>query len=258
MEHNAAELRERLAHYALPDEVMGEAYEALGDRGRAVFKLCIARLHRLWGELAPGEISDRRLAPDFRVVTEELPVDFALFVCEASYRHPAALLAGVMPAILAGVEELFPCFVSGNEGELPRPELLAAMELAGVERCFSLPADDSAEFARWLREAAAGGCLVVFGQRSFGGDYALAAHHSGLACCSFTSAPVFTCLGDGRLMRQGFENLLPGNAPLPQESGAGEGRSGGALQLDEEHADVWVWPDLSPAWFRRRGMRLTC
>ena len=258
MEHNAVALRERLELHALPDELMGEAYEALGDRGRAVFKLCIARLHRLWGELAPGEISDRRLAPDFRVVTEERPADFALFVCEASYRHPAALLAGVMPAILAGVENIFPCFVSGNEGELPRPELLVAMELAGVERCFFLPADDSAAFAYWLREAAEDGCLVVFGERSFGGDYALAAHYGGLACRSFTSTPVFTCLGDGRPMWQGFENLLPGNAPVPQESEAGEGRSGGGLQLDAEHADVWVWPDLSPAWFRRRGMRLTC
>lgn len=240
--------------HAIPDETLGAAYEALGDKGRATLKLCIARMHRIWGEPSQSERSDRRYAPDFRLISEESPAPYALVVCPAGYRSPAAFLAAVMPAVLAGVERVLPCFLDEENGAPPTPSLMAAMELAGVERCFHPPHRQILALLNLLCDKAPGGRIVLLGDFSCAGDLALAALSKGLSCRSYPQLPVFKCASTGLLMEQNFGQALPENRlAAPQPDAAEQDR----LTLDEAHANVWLWPDLSPAWFRNRRLRLT-
>lgn len=275
---SAAACTDWLDAHAIPDARLGAAYESLGNNGRAALKQCIARLHSIWGELPSRLSSDTRYGPDFRLVTEETPADFALVVCAAAYPHPAALLAAVMPAVLGGVEDILPCFVrtdaragvqadtQGSPPAAPLPAtplsvtalsaapLLAAMELAGIERCFAARADECGELLRMLDAARPGGRLVILGPPGFCADLCLEAHSLGVACRSFNTPPRFERAGSGGLVEQRFGEALPENIPVPLETAAGEKKGQPLLRLDEKHEHVWLWPDLSPAWFRNRRM----
>lgn len=242
---------------ALPDEELGAAYEALGGKGRAVLKLCIARLFCVWGELPRLETTDRRYSRDFRLVSEEKPAPFALFVCQASYTHPSALIAAVMPAILAGVDEILPVFVTDANTRLPAPPLMAAMELAGVERCFSCTQAEARTFLRLLCDELYGGRLILLGDPSFGEELVLAAHRKGLVCRSLVSPPVFKSASSGTYMEQRFDNTTPDNRPRDRESPHKSGAEPDLPTLDANNDHVWLWPDISPAWFRNRRFSLT-
>lgn len=245
-----------LERHALSDEAMGLAYESLGGEGRTALKLCIARLFRLWGESARSERCEKRFAPDFLLVAHESPAPHALFVCDARYRHPAALLAAVMPALLAGVEEILPCFVQEEAEAVPSAPLLAAMELAGVERCFSAPAAGSEELFSLLQAENSQGRLVLLGTPPFGESLALAAHRRGGIIRSLLRPPHYTSTSSGRVMEQGFGPSLPDNTPA--DPSAGQDDCGEPLmQLDATHENVWLWHGLSPSWFRNRRMLLS-
>lgn len=244
--------------HAVPDGLTADAYERLGGEGRAVLKLCIARLHRLWGEQPLDECTEKRLAPDFSVISQVAPSPYALLVCEASYAHPAALLAAVMPAILAGVEEILPCFVHCGDGAAmpPAAPLLAALELAGVERAFHTSATECEEFLRLLLNENPSGSMVYMGGGSLGGAFAPIAYTGGVRCCFLTSPPRYLPVDSDNAVEQRFGPALPANVSVSVEEGSPADRERLFLRLDPAHAHVWVWPDLSPSWFRTRHMTL--
>lgn len=258
--------------HVVPDDAMAEAYESLGNEGRAVLKKCIARLYRLWGEMPLRQQNSTRFSEDFCVEVNDVPSPYALFICEASYASPAALLAALMPAVLAGVGNLLPCFVpdenSGAHGDTAGSDtclpvaapLLAALELAGVERAFCASTEQSEKLLSLLYEEEGPGCLVILGKGSFGHGPILAAHEKGLnsrSLChslryydSARETPMIHCF------RQEPREGLAG-ADRDKVDNRGPEASEIFLHLDAEHAGVWVWPDLSPAWFRSRQMLLT-
>ncbi len=254
-----------LDEYALHDECMGAAYKSLSGQSRAVLKKCIARLYRLWGECSGRERLLRHFADDFCLEQEEFPASCALFVCDAAYRHPAALLAAIMPALLAGVKEILPCFVSSSQNapspdwRLPHAFLLAALELAGVEQAFhtSLPALE--EFLRMFSAKHSNGRLVLLGDAPFGEDLLLRAHSENLRCRSLVHPPLYYNARLALVVEQNFGEQPCKSMQTNPASGAQcerDGESGIFLHLDEAHEDIWVWPDLDPVWFRSRRMRL--
>lgn len=222
--------------HALDDACVGAAYESVSARERAALKLCIARLHAIYGESAARERRRRCFRQGFCLEEEEVPAPFALVVCEAAYRWPSAFLAAVMPALLAGVTRVLPCFLpSGRDADgcaEPRASLLAALELAGVERSFTAGEEEAQSLLRDLAREEEGGCLVLLGERSFAESLLLTAHRSGVAGIPLVRPP-----------------LAGAHAPR-------EGLRTDFLFLDAAHHFVWVWPDLPPSCFRRRRMRL--
>ena len=97
--------------HEVDDSLIARAYESVGGQGRAILKKNIARIHRLWGELPPREQLSRRFSRDFCRDLDDQPVSCALICCPAAFSHPAPLLAAVMPAVLAGVQSILPCFL---------------------------------------------------------------------------------------------------------------------------------------------------
>lgn len=262
---------------ALDDAAMGRAYESLDAQSRAVLKTCIARLHRIWGESADRDLSLHCPRQGFCLEREDRPAETAVIVCTAGYRHPTAFLAALMPAVLAGVRAVLPFFVplpdadqpsgaarlSGRGPEtglprggpvLPAAPLLAALELAGVEKAYPLDEEAVLAFVREIRPES--GRLLLLGERPFARDLILYAHSAGLACRSFFRPARYWSDRLGRAATLGFTagQVPPAFGEKPSE--CGEERPEPDVRLDAAHEDLWIWPDLDPGWFRVRRVRL--
>lgn len=246
-----------LDDHAVDDARMGEAYESLDAQSRSALKTCIARLHRVWGESPDLFRTLSCPRQGFCLEREDRPAEAAVIACAADYRHPAAFLAAIMPAVLAGVRALLPVFVlpaalDGRE-PLPAGPLLAALELAGVERAVILDEEAALSLARELRPERSR--LLLLGEKPFGERLILYAHSAGLACRSFFQAPWYW---SERLNRA--EPLL---SIVENASGGQKGDfsvSGDAadypVRLDADHENLWLWPDLELNWFRLQRARL--
>jgi len=213
--------------HALADSVMAGAYEALRGEEWAVLKKCIARQHVVWGEYATRESRTRSFRQGFGLVEDDAPAAYALLVCEASHPFPAAFIAALMPALLAGVSAVLPCFIPAEDKEPDRQgisaSLLGALELAGVERAFAAPEAEVRVLAELLRADGGSGRMVLLGGQGFAESLVLPAHRAGVVC---------------RALRL-------------EDDGDAVG-----LRRDAAHEDVWFWPELGPNWFRTRRMRI--
>jgi len=244
--------------HVLADSLMAEAYESLSGKERAVLKKGIARQHAVWGEYSLRESRTRSFRQGFGVVEDDAPVTYGLLVCEASYPSPAAFIAALMPALLAGVSAVLPCFISAGGG-LPSQKdisapLLGALELAGVEQAFAASEPEVCALAEMLRADSGRGRIVLLGRPGFGESLALHAHRAGVLCRSLTQPPLYY---SGRLcavLEQSFmqEGTDPVDAALCQD----DDDDAMFLHLDAAHEDVWFWPKLGPGWFRTRRMRI--
>jgi hypothetical protein len=238
--------------HALDDRCMGNAYESIGGRKRASLKLCIARLHEIYGESPLEERRARFFRQEFRLEEEETPVEYALIVCEAAYPFASAFLAAIMPAVLAGVRRVLPCFVFSSReatGREPAAPLLASLELAGVERAFAAAGEDLPPVLRSLDNTVGQGRLLLIGSPPCGEQLVLLAHRFGLAGVSLPHPPQAGSLSP--------ESAADGRGYGGAVSSTGTGASQPALFLDEGHKSVWIWPDLPPSWFRQRKLRLS-
>lgn len=262
-----------LEAHALDDAAMGRAYEALGAESRAVLKTCIARLHQIWGESPERSLSLRCPRQGFCLEREARPAEAAVIVCAADYRRPTAFLAALMPAVLAGVRMVFPLFVppsdanyasetalapktafSPNREALPPDSLLAALELAGVERAYLLDEEAALAFLQELRPET--GRLVLLGERPFARSLILHAHAVGLACRSFLRPPQYWSERLGRIMTLDFPAGRPVSGPEEECPEHGSKPFEPCVSLDAAHEALWIWPDLEPDWFRQRRARL--
>ena len=244
--------------HAVDDARMGEAYESLNAQCRSGLKTCIARLHRIWGE--SPELSRSLFCPrqGFCLEREERPAEAAVIVCAADYRHPAAFLAAIMPAVLAGVQALLPAFILpvafAGRRSLPAAPLLAALELAGVERAVILDEETALALVRELRPERSR--LLLLGEAPFGEGLMLHAHNAGLACRSFFRTPCYwnERLNRGEPLSSTAEDLSGGQkASL---SASGDEAADYPVGLDADHESLWIWPDLEPNWFRLQRARL--
>ncbi|MFP4167261.1 MAG: histidinol dehydrogenase [Desulfonatronovibrionaceae bacterium] len=121
------------------DELMGRAYEAVGEYGRALIKQALAGLYYFY---APsGRIQGKStLNPEsgqglFRLRRPVPSLDLLIGQGYVSYPR---LLAAAVPAVCCGVREIRALV---QDGEQTSPWILAALELCGVEEVYFLPAD---------------------------------------------------------------------------------------------------------------------
>lgn len=239
----------------IDDAFFAAAYQSLGGNGRAGLKLCIARLHRIFGESARAESLTRHFDEGFCLRLESKAADWALVACKSDCPSPAALLAVVMPALLAGVKHLRLCFcpeeaapATGAAGTVTGPgtwtvagPLLTALELAGVEEaCLATAAELTAELERALSRPGTGR-IVCLGEAASFAPLALAALNRATPFMLLPADPV------GHRSSSCAEEAVP--ALFHEESKA-------RLLLDRDHEEVWIWPELTPDWFRNKGLQL--
>ncbi|MDR3176835.1 MAG: hypothetical protein LBU06_09950 [Desulfovibrio sp.] len=218
----------------VPEEDYAAAYAKTGGRGRALLKKHIARLYRIFGESALAEEHISRFREGFALRTGESPAAFALFVCEAAYGSAPLCLAALLPALLAGSPVLF-CFVPGRK-RFPSPSLLAALELAGVEKSYLAPEAEILQTLRKTGRSCRRGRAVLLGRPENSASIAAFAHANAMPCLSLTQPPPV---------------IRGGLAAFPEEPGAS------TLTVDADHARFRLWPDLGPGWFRGRNLALT-
>ena len=243
-----------LESYSIDDETVGRAYESLGNQGRAVLKKAIARLYRVWGESPEEKRKKIAFRDGFGLQEDNVPAPFALMACDPAYCSPSAMLAALLPALLAGVETVLPCFTATDEEGCPEvfPPLLGALELAGVERGFAAPESRVEALFADMVELFGHGRLIILGGERFADKLALSAHRAGVPCCSLTNALLYYNSGAESLAKQCFS---ASGEPLAHEVAEAD-ETGVFLHLDAAHEDVWFWPDLGPGWFRSRRMRV--
>ncbi|HEY8469703.1 MAG TPA: histidinol dehydrogenase [Longimicrobiales bacterium] len=129
--------RVELSALEVPREACNAALNALDDAVRVALEqaaAAIAAFHRaqipppLDVELRPGVRLGRRAEPLRRA---------GVYAPGGRAAYPSSVLMGVIPAKVAGVEEVVVCSPPGPNG-LPHPAVLAACALAGADRVFAL------------------------------------------------------------------------------------------------------------------------
>lgn len=113
------------------------AYERLDDRMRETMDLAVQRIRDFharqpipsWSTDAMGGTVGQRLVPLERV---------GVYVPGGSAPLPSSLLMAVIPARVAGVEQVFVCTPARREDGRVSDVILAAAHLAGVDRLFCL------------------------------------------------------------------------------------------------------------------------
>lgn len=250
---------------AVDDALFERAYEALGAEGRAALKQNIALLHVYWGEHGESQTRSRDFRQGFRAEEHDTPAPFTLLVCDAAYAFPACLTAALMPAVSAGCPLLVPCFIAPEQddaqpGNLPAAApLLAALELMGVERAFAAQEAEALEFLEHLCASLGRGRLLLLGDASWRGRLLLRADALGLSCRALPHPSVLST------PKPSSESAAGSRAGAPTRPAPSTGRptldtpraETPELVLDAAHADLWVWPDLPPQWFRNLQLRLS-
>ncbi|MDR1945700.1 MAG: hypothetical protein LBQ51_00830 [Desulfovibrio sp.] len=239
MNEAARILEDRLESYALDEEEAAAAYESVGAQARAALKKCIARLYRIYGELDASRSVTRRFRDGFTLETHEVPAAFALIICSAAYPCPASLPAATLPALLAGVP-LFPCFLPDREKSFPALSAVA-LELAGAGSARIVPENVLLNILRELADPRAGR-LILLGPPAPAPALAAYAHAGAVPCLSL--APPLPRLRPEEENRSGTNRPATGGEVLP------------FLELDAAHEDLRILPNLEPAWFRSRGLKI--
>lgn len=151
------EIRERL----LSDDRFGTAYELAGPERRAFFKTCIARL---WSWYERSDVAARDISIDWRNGMQSrvlsAPVDYFLLVIDDTVLSPSKVLAALVPALVAGVSEV----LVARLGDDWPDDILAALELAGVEQVISTDMDELDEMGGTLLESGAFGAVIALGE----------------------------------------------------------------------------------------------
>lgn len=126
-----------LTDLEVPRSLWARSLDALDDDLRVALEAAAASIRRFHAahlpaptelEVAPGLVLGRRPDP-FRRVGVYAPGG------RASY--PSSVLMGVVPARVAGVEQVIVCSPPGPDG-LPSPLVMAACAVAGADRLFAL------------------------------------------------------------------------------------------------------------------------
>lgn len=283
-----------LEAHAINDGDVAKAYESISAGQRSGLKAAIAALHRIWGESPRLREQTRAFSPSLAVREEARAAPFAVYLIEENYRYPACLMAAVMPAVLAGVERILPCFlpsaagVGGKDsprtaaktttagaarvkpaqnirqaavapekpaGPLPNPHLLAALDLAGIERSFATTAEAAQKLLSDMTQTLGPGRLVIIGQPAPAGapaDGPACDRVNGLAGLALAALRLQTPCID----LSGTPRFLSGQKPVcPPAAGDSRPKAGRSpapvpnLTLDKHHENIWLWPQLGPDWF---------
>ncbi len=124
-----------LDQHRVADELRAEAYEQAGAQLRGLFKQNIADQHRLLEQRLPCAAHTREVVYGSEACARtSRPAPWCLILHDAGYASAPRALAAAVPAILAGVENIWAVALHDKHKVImPAPQLLAAWELAGVE-----------------------------------------------------------------------------------------------------------------------------
>jgi histidinol dehydrogenase len=126
-----------LSTLEVPRDVIRAAFDSFDQHTRGVMQRAarnIERVHREWlpkeqqVEVEPGVIVGRRPDPLSHV---------GIYAPGGRAAYPSSVLMGAIPARVAGVLEIVLCSPPGKNG-LPPSSILAAAEIAGVDRVFAI------------------------------------------------------------------------------------------------------------------------
>lgn len=268
------------------------AYAELPALRRACLKSQIAMLHKLWLPCLPPARILRLLPGAGRVVSESRPRDWAVFALDAGYASPAGLIAAMLPAVMAGVEELILCILApkhqGRTSDFALcPALSAALELLGRERAYALSLEEFDLLLDGLAGESKAGCLCSLGddptlehilgraRRQRASTLALPGGLSIALAGQRKTGPDFE--QEQALLRwlypkaefiyragaKGEERpyALPPDALLldaerelvPAEQEPAACRARAALTLSPGQEAFWLWPELGPEFFVQRN-----
>jgi hypothetical protein len=153
---------EPIEHCAVSDALFSQAYESLGDRERGWLKKCIAQLYA-WYSLSPRErMSTQCLwrAGFFSLSCCEA-LQWSVIVVHQQYPCPSQLLAAAFPPFMAGVQDIFVVII--DEGNEPDFRLLAALELAGIEKVFYGSFEDVGALLNSFQADQSSGLIISLG-----------------------------------------------------------------------------------------------
>ena len=245
----------------LPDWLAGRlldqgsgAYESLEPSLRAYLKTQIAILHEEWLPVS-REKGVLQRAPDGPVLLEErLAHDWAVFILAEDYASPAGFVAAVLPALMAEVGSLVILRLGPAQNSL-HPSISAALELLGREEIFYASQEEGEALVKELKAQSRFGRVVTLGHNSPACAYKLPGAikigldgaevdknilywlHPGVELEAFNPAADYDAVISAApaFMRQ---------YPAP-------------LVLGPAYEYFWQWPDLTPAFFQRRGVFIT-
>ncbi|GAB7022673.1 hypothetical protein [Salidesulfovibrio brasiliensis] len=176
-----------LADRVPDDSRFADAYDSIAPERRALLKTCIARL---WEWRGAERVSARQSIVDYRAgftASDSVrPLDCAVIILDDSSPSPADLLAGLVPALAAGVLHVLALHVGSGWTDAQ----LTALELAGQEDVAELAVDEA---AACLQEIAGhGDCVAV----CIGGALTHAASRAGMKVWRSVPGPAVV-VGEG-------------------------------------------------------------
>lgn len=259
------------------DAAFARAYARVSDQRRALLKTGLAAMYAACG--GPFPLYRRQtagLGHDLGLTRLDVPLDFALVVCDGSFTSPARLAAAVVPALCARVPEVAAVHV-GTRWPMP---LLVALELCGVETACrvgprslagllaALPVKGRGAVVllgdvsppprnlgpiRLLTAKTAGRAGVFPGPDAAFDREALAFAHPDMAffvhdqAASVCQEPFQAAQGSlAEAADSGYDAVYVGSDQLSQ------GLAAAPLALGPGRETFWLWPELSPEAFRRR------
>lgn len=125
-----------LEEHQLPDDRFAKAYNALGDRRRALIKGLIARHYALTPPSGPAANSLTQRFELLEHTSLQEPAPFVLLLLDGQHDAPALFLSALVPALCARVPQVLVARL-GQRSAVP-DALLASCELCGQERLAAL------------------------------------------------------------------------------------------------------------------------
>lgn len=156
----------RLDEWLVSDEDFATAYEQTGAVCRSWLKKSISRIFALTKGTPPPATQTQKTWPDgFTARASSRVCDWVCVCLGADFVSPVQLCAALVPALVAGVQELV---VLREQNGTPFPSsLLTACELSGAETVCQLPFARLTELLQARHAAGGSGRIVALGQGDF-------------------------------------------------------------------------------------------
>ncbi len=138
--------------YLVSDQVLSYSYDFVGDVNRSWIKKFIAYLFSYYGHDSRTEcVHKARERAGFVHERVSSPVPGVAVLADSHFKNWNRLLASVIPAAAAGTADILVFLIKNHEQ--PCPEILAALELAGVENIFLIDQQEIRSVAGVLSNA---------------------------------------------------------------------------------------------------------
>lgn len=209
-----------LEEFFISDTLVEEAYELTSDRQKSSLKKTIALLASLYGEFHLLNKVESTLGLGSTFIETDTPVPCCILFCDAYYSHAAAYLAALMMPVLARVPIILPVFYSDN-GTLPSPEILSSLDLAGIEQAFACKPCAIKQF-------------IISCEKEF----------------RYVKGVVLRC-NSNEFSENGNDFFIT-EIDLTTLETPEHIITKGQLSLGKNYEDIWIWPHMTPHFFRQR------